>query len=270
MAFYRLIMMSRSMPVSKRYAAQRVPGRGLWFLAVLLVAGVVVGAAARARAADIPYSPNAVAKLQAFLQCPSMVEGKNNAELLGADLDDPTTWSGVSWIDHDPDGPAWDKLSAKHVLHIHMVGSLAGALEVRDLPYLQTLSMDHLEGTVVGERSLYTSIVVKNNARLFAVYIRYANVASVEIEGNPHLETVVAKASDFGTFTLSQPDLTTLITDRITNSSVNISLLPRLRALHLGAMPFRNSGIDFAHGVLDRPVAIGILAQARPTADWLA
>ena len=200
----------------------------------MLTAGALVGGALAARAADIPYSPNEFGRLQAFLQCPSMVEGKSNAELLGANLDDPATWSGVSWVDYDPDGDHEVKLSAKHVLHIAMGGSLAGALEVRDFPYMESFGLDHRSGTVVGKRSLYTSIVVKNNARLGGVHIGYANVASVEIGGNPILISAIAQDSNFGTFTLEQPNLTTLVTGEITNSSVSFSLLPRLRELELG------------------------------------
>src|SRR6266498_5947397 len=37
----------------------------------------------------------------------------------------------------------------------------------------------------------------------------------------------------------------------------------------LGSMPFRNSGIDFADGVFDGFVLVGVFAQARPTADGL-
>ena len=35
-------------------------------------------------------------------------------------------------------------------------------------------------------------------------------------------------------------------------------------------MPYRNSGIDLANGVLDRSVAVGVFAQAWPTAHRLA
>jgi hypothetical protein len=38
----------------------------------------------------------------------------------------------------------------------------------------------------------------------------------------------------------------------------------------LKAMPFRNSGINGAHGIFDWSAAAGVFAQARPTADRLA
>jgi len=40
--------------------------------------------------------------------------------------------------------------------------------------------------------------------------------------------------------------------------------------LQLGAMPFRNSGINGAHGIFDSSGAAGVFAQAGPTADRLA
>src|SRR5208282_6928390 len=38
----------------------------------------------------------------------------------------------------------------------------------------------------------------------------------------------------------------------------------------LGSMPYRNSGIDLAHGVVDKTVAVGVFAQPWPTAHRLA
>jgi GxxExxY protein len=47
-------------------------------------------------------------------------------------------------------------------------------------------------------------------------------------------------------------------------------VLPIHKAQLLSSMPFRNSSIDFAHGVFQRAFAAGVFPEAGPTAHWLA
>src|ERR1039458_3897309 len=56
-----------------------------------------------------------------------------------------------------------------------------------------------------------------------------------------------------------------LVSIPFANGNLNSQPL-RLQGSRLTPMPYRNSGIDLANGVLDRSVAVGVFAQPWPTA----
>jgi uncharacterized repeat protein (TIGR02543 family) len=186
----------------------------------------------------VPYDPDEVQSLRAFLQCESMVKGKSNAELLGADLEDPSTWLGVSWVDYDPyvspDEPrVW--LPYKHVLNIDMRASLAGTVEIRGFAYLQLCWIMNAPGTV-GKPGQYTTIRVLNNPKLKSVYLDYLEASAVEIGGNPNMVGAHFRSSKIGVLNLSAPGLIYLRGSTLGSPPLSLAAYPELTTLDLDSI----------------------------------
>jgi hypothetical protein len=62
----------------------------LYTIAFLIIPGLCITSAL---ANDVPYNQNEVQKIKAFLECPSMISGKTNADLLGMNINNPGTWA---------------------------------------------------------------------------------------------------------------------------------------------------------------------------------
>ena len=183
----------------------------------------------------VPYDPDEVQRLQAFLQSPSMETGKSNAELLGADLSDPGTWPGISWVDYDPYLPVDHPrvaLPYNHVLNIDLRSSLAGALDITGFPYLQLCWIVNAPGSA-GMPGQYSSIRVQNNPKLTSVYLDYLRAGSVEIAGNPALQFVHLRSSKVGLLNLSAPSLAILRASTLGNPPINFAAYPELVAVDL-------------------------------------
>jgi len=202
-------------------------------IAILLpvvVAGALSGA-------DIPYDANEVAALQAFLTRDSMIADRTNAQVLGVDPEAPSSWTGVSWVDHlpedDPDDPA-TRLGARHVLNITWRNSLAGSLELKGFLCLGMVVLDNSKGSL-GRRGGYDRLVVRDNPRLGSIAIRYANFNSLQVAGNPGLAHVALDMVDLGTFTLDAPMLKFLEVESGTvgNLQLDFARLPRIEWLRL-------------------------------------
>ncbi len=206
---------------------------------ILVIAlGFLWGSFLPTACSGVPYDPAEAQMLRAFLQCESMMKGKSNAELLGADPDDPSTWPGVAWVDYDPyvnPGEPRISLPYKHVLNIDIRGSLAGAVDISGFPYLHVCWIVNSPGTV-GKRGNYTSIRVLNNPKLKSVYLDYMEVSAVEIGGNPSMESAYFRSSRIGVLNLSAPGLRLLGTSTLGSSPLSLAAYPELIGLDLDSI----------------------------------
>ena len=131
------------------------------------VAIVLGGFLAAAPVRAIPYNPDEVAALRAFLVCASLVDGKTNAEVLGVNPADPSTWTGVGWVDHDPQVPINDPpvpLASFHVASISFTGELGGSITVSGFSYLEQFRLSGLEGAGCE----LSDVTIRGNPRLGA------------------------------------------------------------------------------------------------------
>lgn len=189
-------------------------------------------------AQTVPYAPDEVGKLRAFLECSSMVTGKNNAEVLGANLDDPATWPGVMWVDYDPfvdSNLPKVRLPFKHAHAIDLRSTLAGTLDISGFPYLQLCWIMNTPGNV-GIRGKYSSIRVSNNPKCTSVYLDYLEAGSVEIGGNPSLSAVHFQTSDIRLLNLSAPSLWQLNAGTLGEPPLNFAAYPELQVLTLAGV----------------------------------
>ncbi len=185
--------------------------------------------------AAVPYDPAEVQYLRAFLACDSMVTGKSNAEVIGANLDDPGTWAGVAWVDYDPYEPIDNPkvyLPYKHVLNIDFRQPFGGALEVNGFAYLQLCWVMNTAGST-GNRGKFTTIQVKNNPYLKSVYLDYIEAAAVSISGNPIMTAAHFRASDIGVLQLSAPGLTIIRASTLGEPLISLAAYPELMVLEL-------------------------------------
>lgn len=196
----------------------------------LLILAVLYGISAQPAYAK-PYDESEAGRIRAFLECNSMVAGETNAELLGADPDDPSTWPGVSWIDYVPDSDPVEYLENQHVLHIQWQGySLAGNVDISGFQCLQSVTIDNYGGTV-GWRGEYPTINISGNPLLLSVYLRYISAGPVNIASNPLLEGVVLSTMDANTLTLQAPRLRILTTSTMGGVPFDFNNYPNLEEL---------------------------------------
>ena len=202
---------------------------GRWCCRVLAWLGVLIF---QLDCAAVPYDPAEAQYLRTFLECDSMVNGKSNAEVIGADLDDPATWAGVAWVDYDPyvpiDSPkVW--LPYKHVLNIDWWQPLGGDLEINGFTYLQLCWIVN----TAGNRGKFTSIQVKNNPKMGSVYLDHIEAGAVTISGNPNLTIVHFRTSGIGVLQLDAPGLSTIRASTLGEPLISLSAYPELSVLDL-------------------------------------
>jgi hypothetical protein len=182
-------------------------------------------------AQNIPYNHNEVQKIKAFLECPSMISGKTNADLLGYNINDPGTWA--TWIDYIPGTHPKVMLQTKHVLNMGWErASLAGSLDISGFKYMQMFLLDCSGGTA-STRSNFTSINVSDNDSIKGFYMRYVSAGAVNISNNPSLGNVQIRISDVHTLTINQPNLTGLVSSTLGDVPLSLSQYPSLNLLEL-------------------------------------
>jgi hypothetical protein len=179
------------------------------------------------RADDIPYDPNEVQKLRAFLASQSMTPGKTNADLLGMDINNPGAWAkwgGNDWIPRPPAQHAVD-IQWKH-------NSLAGSLDISGFQYLGYFVLDCFDDVT----NKFDNITISNNPGLvWGVILHSVKVNELRITGNEGLHHLELNGK-VDVLTLDQPDLGYLDIGTLGNIPPDLTKCTKLQTLKLSGI----------------------------------
>jgi len=212
-------------------------------LGVMLAAGAWLPPAALAQVQ--PYAPSEVAKVKAFLAQDSMVPNQTNAEVLGADITNPDTWSCVGWTQWRPGADPPELMEYRHAAQIEINASCAGAVDFSGFEYLEACTIDNYQGTV-GQRGEYGGINITGNPSLRSIYLRYIDADAITIGGNPELTNLQLELSVTYSLNLSAPTLELLRASTLGTTPPTLDGFPALKTLDIGGMdniPSLNPGV---------------------------
>jgi len=185
---------------------------------IVLVCGI-----RSASAAEIPFDPNEVQKLRAFLGSQSMTPGKTNADLLGVDINNPGTWA--KWIEKE----GLFTLPAKQVTEIKWkCNFLAGSLDISDFTKLGYFVLDGIAEIT----NKFDKITIRNNPALGGVILNGVKVDELVITENQSLQSL-ALGSKVDVLILEQPKLTYLEIGTLGTSPIDLTRFTSLYKLVL-------------------------------------